>query len=118
MCGKLIIKIGGNMIEDMRAVWNDPSKAQPGAHTIYVKSAEQFYELLSPKRLELLKHLVRSGGKESVSEVASKLGRKQEAVSRDAALLEGFNMIEKTKHKKQVYLKAPHSQLLVDLTSA
>lgn len=117
MCGKLIIKIGGNMIEDMRAVWNDPSKAT-GAHTIYVKNAEQFYELFSPKRLELLRHLVLSGGKESVSEVASKLGRKQEAVSRDAALLEGFNMIEKTKRKKQVYLKAPHATLVVDLASA
>lgn len=55
---KLRIKIGGDALSDMKKIFEDPSKASPGTHTIYLKSAEELYETFSPKRRELLRYVI------------------------------------------------------------
>ncbi|MFH1752025.1 MAG: hypothetical protein ABH821_03765 [archaeon] len=103
---QLIIKIGGDMLKDMKEVWDDPSKGKPGTHTVYVKNMDELYEVLSPKRIELLNYVLDQPKEEkNISEIAKKLKRKQEAVSRDANLLEKHSLITKTKKKQKVYLK-------------
>lgn len=115
----VIIKVGGSMLEDMQKVFENPKLAKPGTHTIYVKTWADVYELLSPKRLEILAQLLNyKNGAESVSKLASRLKRKQEAVSRDAGILEKYSLVEKVKQKQAVCLKAKYQALQIQLASA
>lgn len=117
---QLVIKIGGSMDNDLEKVFRNPSKhAKPSTHTLYLKNAEELYELLSPKRLELLQHIIKhQAEKKTVSELAEELKRKQEAISRDAALLAKHNLIQKIKEKKMVHLKALYKSLEIKLSAA
>lgn len=116
---QLVIKIGGNMLKDMREVYGHPSKAAPGGHTLYLKNAEELYEMLSPKRLELLRHIIKhQAEKKTVSELAGELKRKQEAVSRDANILAKYSLIKKIKERQMVYLKALYRSLDIQLAGA
>lgn len=115
---QLIIKIGGKMDKDLKQVFESPRKAKPNTHTLYLKNSEELYEILSPKRLELLRYILKhEAEKKTVSELAQKLKRKQEAISRDANLLAKYNLIQKIKEKQMVYLKALYRSLEIQLTS-
>ena len=102
---QLIIKIGGNMVEDMRQAWNDPSKRKPNTHTIYVKNASEAMEVLSPKRMHLLKQILEYEPKACVSDLVKKTGRKQEAISRDLSILESHGAIEKKKKGTKTFIE-------------
>lgn len=118
---KLIIKIGGDMLDEMREVFKDPRKAAPlaGTHTLYLKDSEQLYRILTPKRLELLRHIIKSQReRKTISELAHELGRKQEAVSRDANFLASHSLIKKVKERREVYLRALYSSLDIRLAGA
>ena len=115
---KLIIKIGSlkNMKDELTEVFNDPSKGKVGTHTLYLKHSKDLYEILSPQRLELLRYITRNPlEKNTISELAKKLERKQEAISRDATLLYGYKLIQKVKEKQKVYVKALYKSLDLEL---
>lgn len=109
---KLIIKIGGNMMEDLENAYKNPKLRNPGTHTLYLKNSQELYELLSPQRLELLRYVTcHPHEKNSIGHLAKKLERKQEAISRDAAFLEKHQMLKKIKEEQRVYLKALYGSL-------
>ena len=113
---RLVIKISGSMEKELKEVFNNPCKANAGTHTLYLKSGEDLHELLSPKRIELLRYLIEhQREKKTVSEIASELKRKQEAISRDANVLARYSLIRKIKEKQMVYLKALYSSLDIRL---
>ncbi|MEK6973310.1 MAG: hypothetical protein AABW72_04705 [archaeon] len=113
---RLIIKIGGNMEKDMKEVFEDPSKAKPGTHTVYLKSVEELPHILSPKKLELLIKLTKERfEKKTLSELAEELNRKQESVSRDVKLLAKHQMLKKAKERQMVYLKPRFSSIEIKL---
>ncbi len=113
---KLVIKIGGNMMGDIRELFQNPQKfrGEPSTHTHYIKSPEELYEIFSPKRIELLAYLLAEKG-ESVTKVSRALKRKQEAISRDANILVRHGMIEKTKEGHTTILKAKYGTLEISL---
>ncbi|MFH1256850.1 MAG: hypothetical protein V1494_06190 [Candidatus Diapherotrites archaeon] len=114
---RLVINIGGEMQRDIKEVFEYPSKAKPGTHSLYLKDTEEFHQLLSPKRLELLGYIIKhQSGRKTISELAKKLKRKQEAVSRDANILTKYRIIEKIREKQMIYLKALYNSLEIRLT--
>jgi len=116
---KLKIKIGKDMLDELRAVYYSPSKASPGTHTLFLKTAEDLYEILSPKRLELLQHIIANQSKKkTISKIATELKRKQEAISRDANILAKYQIIKKTKQRQMVYIKPLYKSLEIELASA
>jgi predicted transcriptional regulator len=113
---KLIINIGGDMLRDIKEVFDDPRKMKPGTHTMYLKTSRDLYEMLSPKRLDLLKYIIEHHGeRKSISQLAGELNRKQEAVSRDTNVLTKYGLVKKIKDKKTVYLKALYGSLVINL---
>ena len=113
---KLIINIGGDMLKEIKEVFDDPSKLKPNTHTIFLKTSQDLYEMLSPKRLELLRYIIEhQKEKKSISELASELNRKQEAISRDSNVLTKYNLVQKIRDKKTIYLKALYGSLVINL---
>ena len=79
---QLIIKIGGNMKSDIKKVFDNPKAARKNSHTLYLKNSQDLYEILSPKRLELLRYIINhQTRKKTIGELAEELKRKQEAIS-------------------------------------
>ncbi len=116
---QLIIKIGGDMKKDLKKVFDDPSKAKTNTHTLYLKNTEEFHKLISPKRLNLLMYIIEhQSEKKTISEIAKELKRKQEAISRDAIMLEKYNLIQKIKEKQMTYLRAIYKSLDIRLANA
>ncbi|MFA5358122.1 MAG: HTH domain-containing protein [archaeon] len=116
---KLIIKIGGSLESDVKTVFKDPSKGKPGTHTLYLKNTGEVQELLSPKRLDLLIQIIKDQSKKmTIGELAEKLKRKREAISRDAAVLEKYGMIEKVKERQSVYLKPQCESVQIQFENA
>lgn len=116
---RLIIKIGGNLNAELKETFENPEKAKPNTHTLYLKDASELFEILSPKRLELLQRIIQcQSDRRTIGELASELKRKQEAISRDANFLAKYNLIQKIKEKQMVYLSALYGSLDIQLTSA
>ncbi len=112
----LIIKIGTDMIDDLREIYNDPKKGIPNSNTIYLKDANELYEMLSPKRLELLKFVLNVKNKnKAIKEISRQLKRKQEAISRDASFLESRSIIKKVKEQQRTYLKPVFDSIQINL---
>jgi predicted transcriptional regulator len=109
----LIIKIGVNAREDLREVFKNPKlNAKPNTHTLYLKDSKELYEILSPQRLELLMFITSHPNVEyTINELANKLNRRQEAISRDTIMLSKYNIIKKIKNKQKVYIKALYNSL-------
>ena len=117
---KLIIKIGliNDMKKELTDIFKDPEKGKRNTHTLYLKNSREFYEILSPQRLELLRYITgNSFEKNTISELAKKLKRKQEAVSRDAGILSNNNLLKKIKENQKTYLKANYDSLQIKLTN-
>jgi len=106
---KLVIKIGSDMKKDLKRAFENPGKyGEPGAVNYYLKDVKELAEVLSPKRLELLRQIIdHEAEKKPIGELAKDLGRKQEAISRDASFLATQQLVKKVKKKREVYLKAP-----------
>jgi len=115
---KLIIKIGADIKKDLKAVFDNPAKAETNTHTLFLDTVEDLYEILSPKRLELLRYIIaHQSERKTLGELAKELKRKQEAISRDANLLAKHSLIKKTKEKQMVHLKALYKSLDIRLAS-
>lgn len=113
---QLIIKIGASMDKDLKELFRDPRKGTPNSHTVYLKTPYDLYKILSPKRIELLKYLIsHKSEKNSISAVSKELKRKQEAISRDAKVLERHMFVEKIRKKKSTYLKTNYKSLQIML---
>lgn len=103
---KLIIHVGRKMEDDLRELYFNPEKAERGSHNVYLKSFDEVQSVLSPKRLELMAEMIAaSSNGNTVNGLADSLNRKQEAISRDAIVLQKHGLIQKVKNKRQVYLK-------------
>ncbi len=114
----LIIKIG-RMDRELGVVYKNPKKAVPGTHTLYLRDSAELNEILSPKRIELIRYLIEHGSeKKSVSEIAKELRRKQEAISRDASVLEKYCLVSKKKERQAVRLKALYGSLKIELAKS
>jgi len=116
----LVIRIGCDVKKELKEVFENPKqKASPNTHTLFLKDSNELYEILSPKRLELLRYITNHSLEENtITELAEKLNRRQEAISRDALLLVKYNIIQKIKDKQKVYVKAIYSALDIKLASA
>lgn len=63
--------------------------------TVFTAHDSRLYKLLTPKRLELARFIRENKKKRlSISEIAQKLGRKQEAISRDLKILVEAGLVE------------------------
>jgi len=112
----LIIKIGADKEKELKEVFEYPKKAKKNTHTLFLDNSEDLYEILSPKRLDLLRFIIKhQADKKTIGELAEELKRKQEAISRDANLLAKYNLVEKIKEKQKVYLKAIYKSLQIQL---
>ena len=116
----LVIKIGADMRKDLKKVFENPKKySSPNTHVLYLEDCDGLYRLLSPQRLELLRRLIKyQSEKKTVGELARELGRKQEAISRDASFLAMHKMIKKIKKKREVYLKPMFKSLEIRFATA
>lgn len=100
--GKLIVRLSSEMDSDIRKIANS-KKENIAKNILYVRDAKQLSSILSSQRMLLL--LTLYGEELDISTTAKKLKRKQEAISRDATILESAGIIEKIKKGKKVYLK-------------
>jgi len=117
MMSKLIIKIGGSMMKDLKKSYCSPKKENANSHTLYLKDADAFGKILSPKRIELLLHIIAiQKQKRTLGEIAEELKRKQEAVSRDVNLLAEHGLIKKIKEGQKLYLKGAYTALEIQLS--
>ncbi|MBS3059092.1 MAG: hypothetical protein J4224_01560 [Candidatus Diapherotrites archaeon] len=115
---QLVIKIGARLEDDLRDIYHAPGRRTPNTHTLYLKKPEELSEILSPKRIELLKYIISNRKKNrTISEISKKLNRKQEAISRDANLLVKHNLIRKIRQKQMTCLKAIYGSLQIRLTA-
>lgn len=113
---RVLIKIGGSMDKDMRDILEGKARPKPGTHTIYLKSANELYELLSPKKIELLRTILTyPDSLKSVNEVSKATKRKQEAISRDLRILTKHGLVEKIKDGRTARLRARYGSLEISL---
>jgi predicted transcriptional regulator len=100
---KLVIKLSSEMDSDIKDLFSPKKSINIPKNILYVNNSKQLSSILSSERLALLLNLNKT--KMDVSTTAKKLNRKQEAISRDATILEQFGLIKKTKKGKQVFLE-------------
>ena len=111
---KLIIKVGANPINDLRSVWKNPTKDKMGKYYTYVNTTSELQSLLSSQRLSLIMEVMKE--QNDISTTAKKLGRKQEAISRDATILAQAGIITKTKKGKNTFLKPRIKKIEIDFS--
>lgn len=112
----LAIIVGGDIDSDYDELFSGKPLneiAQP-RNALYLDSFEQLHKLLSPKRLDLLRHIMetQSGVKpKSVSEIATELGRHQEAISRDITSLKNLGLIAIKRFRQTAYALPEYSRI-------
>lgn len=115
----LTIIIGGDFDADLQKLFSDGYDiTNHPKNTLYLDSFEQLSTLLSPKKLDLLKYLISYAPKcpcNSVSDIAKKTNRKQEAISRDLAQLRKLGLIKEKKEKQSVLVSAPFKKLIIEV---
>ena len=90
----------GDTLHDMSAraidAWHRSERgdARPERH-LSLPDLESLHRLLSPRRLELLRHVRRAGGVASVAALARELGRDYRRVHGDVAALEHAGLLER-----------------------
>jgi len=104
----LTIIIGGDIDSDYKELFSDKplSEITQPRNALYLDSYEQLNKLLSPARMDLLRHLMESQSEKkpkSISEIAKELDRHQEAISRDMSYLSGHGLVVLKKLKQAVY---------------
>ncbi|MDD3083498.1 MAG: hypothetical protein PHP82_00560 [Candidatus ainarchaeum sp.] len=111
--GKLIIRHESRSDQDIRDLFNSNIDTPNSQRILYVKDAKQLSSILSSERMSMLFDLNES---KNVSELTKKTGRKQEAISRDASILEAAGLITKTKKGRQTFLKTRVKKIEIDLS--
>lgn len=104
----LTILVGADMDSDFKQLFSGKpiSEIKQAKNALYLDSFEQLSRLLSPKRIDLLRYLKNTQGskrRKSVSEIAKKLNRHQEAVSRDVNYLKALGFVSLKRVKQSVY---------------
>lgn len=113
---KIVFKINGDMMEDIKRVFKDPSSEKENVHYVYVKSVEEVTKILTTERLKLLLEISEKiGDCPDVKKLSAGTHRKPEAISRDLALLEKNGLITKTKKGKNVYPKLTAKEIVIRL---
>jgi predicted transcriptional regulator len=108
---KLIIRNVLKWDDDIRNVAKSKA-SELNQRILYVKDAKQLASILSSERMSLLFDLKKS---KNVSELTKQTGRKQEAISRDATILESAGLITKTKKGRKTFLKTRVKKIEIDL---
>ncbi len=117
---ELKIVIGGNMDSDIDKLFSAKSLKETGQtkNTLYLKNYAELNKLLSPKKMDLINFLIKSQRQEkpfSVTELAEKLGRHQEAISRDITSLKNLQLIFLKKIKQTVYAYPKYSKISIQI---
>lgn|SRR3989338_7243577 len=111
---QLLIKIGRKLEDEFIDLHKRPGlledKDYP-QHIIYFKSFGQFVSVFTQKKMELLQYIINNEGL-TVTEIAAKLERKKEAISRDLHQLENEGLIE-LKQEGRITRPAPKFDTLV-----
>ncbi len=100
---EVVLVIGGGPGKDIKKIFDNPAEAEKNEpdFVLYVDSVEQLSSILSAKKMSLLKYLKDASGY-NVNEIAIKMGRKQEAISRDLHVLEKCGLVQLRKKGKNV----------------
>lgn len=101
------------MDSDIKDLFNSKTKIK-SKNVLYVDNAKQLNSILSSERLSLLLSLQKN--LMDISTTAKKLNRKQEAISRDAKILEETGIIKKIKKGKYTYLKSKIKKIEIDFS--
>ncbi len=107
--GKILhIVIGGDMEADYKELFSKKplSQINQPENMLYLDSYAQLDKLLSPAKMDLLIYLMDTQtGKnpQSISDLAKKLGRHQEAISRDISHLKSLGLVTLKQFKQIVY---------------
>jgi len=110
----LIIRVGGNMLDDIKKLEKNSSKAIPNSTTTYINNIEELSKLFTRERLRLLNYLLnRFDSKKTITQISNDLKRKQEAVSRDINALTKNKIITKTKEKQSVFPKTSFKEIRI-----
>jgi predicted transcriptional regulator len=110
---KLVIRVGANPMNDLKKIWHKPLKNKMGNYYTYINDLSELQGLFSSQRLRLILELMRE---ENVSNISKKTGRKQEAISRDASILESAGLITKTRKGRKTFLKTRVKKIVIDLS--
>ena len=109
------IIIGGDMEKDLDDLFSGKRTKQP-KNCLYLDTVEQLLKLLSPKRLSTLKFLMEYQPQENpqtISQIAKKSNRFQEAVSKDIKYLKEKGFVETRKEKQKVFAFPKHSEIVI-----
>jgi predicted transcriptional regulator len=109
---KLVIRVGINPMDDLKKTWSKPSKNKMGNYYTYINDLSELQSLFSSQRLKLILELM---SEKNVSQLTKQTGRKQEAISRDAKILENAGLITKTKKGRNTFLKTRVKKIEIDL---
>lgn len=99
------IIIGGDMDKDDELLFAGKPEGLP-RNAYYLDTFEELNDLLSPKKMELLRHLMlyqRTTIPKSISVIAKDTKRFQEAISKDIKHLRKLGLVEVRKEKQCVY---------------
>ncbi|MCX6800626.1 MAG: HTH domain-containing protein [Candidatus Diapherotrites archaeon] len=104
----LHIKIGGDIEADYKELFSKKplSRIKQSENMLYLKSYAQLDKLLSPSKMDLLLYLMETQTGEhplSISDLAKKLDRHQEAISRDITYLKNLGLVTLKQFKQIVY---------------
>lgn len=116
----LTIIIGGDVDKDYEELLSAKSlkEIKQPKNILYLESYEQLDRLLSPKKIDLLLYLIKtqnSDNPESISGIAKKLNRHQEAISRDVRYLHKLGLVSLTQMKQTVYAFSKYSKISIQL---
>ena len=87
-------------------LYNPKEGMKQPRNVIYLDSYERLFEFLSPKKLDLLMHLMnlkKKGRQQSVGKIAIELKRHQEAISRDLQHLKNLKIVKLRKSGQSVF---------------
>lgn len=114
MKNKILVKVGTpkQMNDEIKEIIKNPKKADEKAqHTVYM-TPEQFQQYLSKEKIRLLTTIREDDW--TITQLARKLNRKIENVSRDLRELENIGLIEVKTQGRQKYPET-HKQITITL---
>ncbi len=112
----LKIEIGKDIEKDYSELFSGKpfSRINQSKNTLYLDSYEQLTKLISAKKMDLLLFLMGFQTQKnpfSVSQIAKKLNRHQEAVSRDLTYLKNLELVKVEQSKQMSYAFPVYSEI-------
>lgn len=108
---KLFVEVmsSGEALKRFSRSWKDASAGKSVDATIGVGSIAELTALLSPKRMELLRHVAQNPGL-SIRALAGALRRDYKNVHTDVSVLEGRHLLERDEDGR---ISAPFDELVI-----